>query len=206
MQAQVFSRLKKLSYLFAVSLFMLLIAGCGTLYVDGGLPEVPSDKFKVAARPHPVQLLYEFQTKGAVNSVAAEQTRAIALEAVKRTGLFSEISTAPVTDGAVLSIIINNVPLTDDAAAKGFVTGLTFGVVGNQVTDGYLCTVEYLPSAKAPKITKTVRHAIHTTVGAKGAPEKSIPAASARDAVEMMVRQAVSNLLDAVASDAAFKG
>lgn len=206
MQTQAFSRFKHLSCLLALSFLMLLIAGCGTVYVDGGLPEVPTDRFKQAARPHSIQLFYEFQTKGATNSMVTEQTRTTVVESVKRTGLFSEVGTAPVADGAVLNIVINNVPLSDDASAKGFVTGLTFGAVGNQVTDGYLCTVEYLPSAKAPKISKTVRHAIHTTVGAKGAPENSVRAASPREAVEMMVRQAISNLLDAVASDPSFKG
>jgi hypothetical protein len=182
-----------------------LLSACYTTYVDGSLKDIPPERFQHAGQAQPVQLLYEFQTRGASNSQATALTKEGVAEVVRRTGLFSPVGTEPVAGGAVLNIIINNVPVGDDAAAKGFVTGFTFGVVGNQVTDAYLCTVDYLPRSNAQKISRTVRHAIHTTVGAKGAPENAVLAPSQAEAVKIMIRQAVSNALDALASDPGFR-
>ena len=185
-------------------LFAFAATGCATHYVDTGLKDVPTEKVVKAKEPKPVQLLFEFQTKGATNSRATEQLKVKTTELVTKSGLFSQVSTAPVPGGAVLSIVINNIPLTDDAASKGFVTGLTFGLAGNTVTDGYICTVDYLAGGTNPKISATVRHAIHTTVGRAGTPPNAVKSASIQEAIETMVRQIVANGLNNVAADPAF--
>jgi hypothetical protein len=173
--------------------------------VDPGLKDVPPEQMKTVANPKPVQLLFEFQTKGASNSRATEHLKNQVKDLTVNSKLFSQVSDAPVANGAILNIVINNVPLTDNAAAKGFATGLTFGLAGNTVTDGYICTVDYLPGDGSPKISKTVRHAIHTTIGAKEAPVNVEKAPSLEAAVTTMVRQIVSNALKNVADDEAFK-
>ena len=97
-------------------------------------------------------------------------------------------------------------PITDqgDAAAKGFATGLTFGLVGSAVTDGYICVVEYVPPGGHAKVSKTTRHAIHTTMGAKGAPENGVKATNIEDAVRTMTRQVVTEALKEVSRDPSF--
>jgi len=178
--------------------------GCATHYVDTALKDVPPEKVVKVASPKPVQLLFEFQTKGATNARATDKLKAQTTDLVTKSRLFSEVSATPVQGNAVLSIVVNNVPLTDNAAAKGFATGLTFGLAGNTVTDGYICTMNYLPGNNTPKVTATVRHAIHTNIGAKGAPENAVKSASVTEAVETMMRQIVTNGLNTLASDPGF--
>jgi len=180
------------------------LAGCATHYVDGTTREVPAAQMLKPAQPKPVQLLAEFQTKGVANARATEHTRKMVVDAVQGSGLFSEVKDTPVPGGGVLQVTINNVPLTDDAAAKGFITGLTFGAAGNQVTDGYICTVSYLPPGQATPIVKTARHAIHTTLGNANPPAGAKKSATALDAVQQVTREVLSNALKDLSYDAAF--
>ncbi|MBX3653153.1 MAG: hypothetical protein KF686_03140, partial [Ramlibacter sp.] len=127
------------------------------------------------------------------------------VDAIKATGLFAKVDDQPVAGEAVMSVTINNVPLTDDVYAKGFMTGLTLGAAGSTVTDGYICTVKYQAIGGGASITKTAKHAIHTSLGSAGAPPNAIKAASIEEAVRTMVRQVVGNALSELSHDAAFK-
>ena len=182
-----------------------LLAGCATQYVDGATREVPLSAFGKVAEPRPVQLLVEFQTKGVSNSRATAFTKEIVTQSVKSTGLFSAVQDVPAAGGGILSVTINNVPLTDDAVARGFLAGLTLGAAGQQVTDGYVCTVSYLAQGRSAPIVKTAKHAIHTTVGASSAPPNSHKAANLEDAVRTMVREVMSVTLSDLSHDPAFK-
>jgi hypothetical protein len=200
-----FSRQYQLLYFGLAVIMLLSTSGCASYYVDTALKDVPPEKMKKVENPKPVQLLFEFQTRGATNPRATESLKTKVTDIVKKSGLFSQVDTAPVNNGAILSIVVNNVPLTDNAAAKGFATGLSFGLAGNTVTDGYICTVDYIADANTPKISKTVRHAIHTTVGNTSAPPNAVKSDSIQDAVNTMLRQIVTNSLNDVANDPAFK-
>lgn len=182
-----------------------LFSGCASHYVDTALSEILPEKIKKVETPKPAQLLFDFQTKGVSNATVTEHFKQQVTTLTQSSGLFSQISTLPVNGAAILNIVINNVPLTDGAFGKGFVTGLTFGLAGNTVTDGYVCTITYLSDAGPQKIVKTVRHAIHTTVGAQGAPIKAEPSPTAKDAVEKMIRQIVMNGLNELALDPNFR-
>lgn len=182
-----------------------LLAGCATHYVDGSTKEVPPSQFTRSARPRPVQLLAEFQTKGVANARATAATKDMIAESVRSTGLFTQVSDAPVAGAGVLSVTVNNVPLTDDAAAKGFIAGLTFGAAGQQVTDGYVCTVSYLSPGQDKPVVKSAKHAIHTTVGASAAPPNAFKAPNIDEAIRLMVRQVMSVALSDLALDPDFK-
>ena len=183
----------------------MAFAGCATHYVDGTTKEVPTASFKKPATPQPVQLLFEFQTKGTLNARATDMLKAEVIQQVKGSGLFAGVDDKPVAGGALLSLTLNNVPLTDDVFTKGFVTGFTFGLVGSQVSDGYVCTATYLTSDKPAGITKSARHAIHTSMGTGGAPPNSAKAESLTAAVHTMVRQIVSTTLNDLSQDPSFK-
>ncbi|MBI3571044.1 MAG: hypothetical protein HY082_08075 [Gammaproteobacteria bacterium] len=180
-----------------------LTSGCATHYVDTALTDVKPEQFKKPVSPKPVQLIFEFQSKGVANARVTELLKAQVSEQIKACQLFSQVSAEPV-DGSVLSITINNISLSDNAFSKGFITGLTFGAAGNMATDGYICTVNYMPAQSSKKITKTVRHAIHTTVGAHSGPVNAEKSDSIKDAVEKMTRQIVSNALYDLSRDPAF--
>jgi hypothetical protein len=174
------------------------------MYVDKGLKDVAPAEYMKPPEPKPVQLLFNFQTKGAANARATKFLSEEVTRTVTASGLFSSVSTDPVSGGALLSITLNNVPITDNAFAKGFATGLTFGLAGSQVSDGYVCTVDYLPAAGRAQLQKKLRHAIHTTVGAKGAPDNGIKAKNPTEAVTTMARQIVGNGLKDLSLDPQF--
>ncbi len=185
-------------------LLALLTSGCATMYVDNGLKNVARSDFMASPQPRPVQLLFAFQTKGAANARATTQLSEQVTKTVTESGLFSSVSTAPVEGGALLSVTINNIPVTDDAFSKGFATGLTFGLAGSQVTDGYLCTIDYQAASGRPMLQAKVRHAIHTTLGAKKAPANGVKAKSIAEAVNTMTSQIVGNGLKDLSLNPAF--
>jgi hypothetical protein len=196
--------LLRLARVFTVAAAVAL-TGCASYYVDGNTKEVTAAQFRRPAAPKPVQMVFEFQTKGAPNTRATDLLKAQVAEIVQTSGLFSQVSDAPVQGGGLISVTLNNVPLSDDAFRKGFVTGLTFGLAGSTVSDGYVCTVKYLDSSSQPAITKATRHAIHTSMGTGGAPAGAMKADSIDAAVRLMTRQVVSSALNELSSDAAFK-
>ena len=73
------------------------------------------------------------------------------------------------------------------------------------MSDGYICTAKYSPSAGVTAISKQARHAIHTTVGAAATPANAIKAASGEEAVTLMTRQILSNVLNDLSKDKDFK-
>jgi hypothetical protein len=191
------------SILALLILAATLLPGCATMYVDNSLKEVSASEYRHPKSVQPVQLLFAFQTKGAANARATQFLKDQVTTTVRDSGLFSSISADPVAGGALLSVTIDNVPVTDNAFSKGFATGLTFGLAGNVVTDGYVCTVNYAGTG-GTTITKSTRHAIHTTLGAKGAPPNATKAKSTDEAVKTMARQIVGNALKDLSTDSQF--
>lgn len=183
----------------------VFLVGCASPYLDASIKEVPASQFKKPSSAVPVQLLFEFQTKGIVNAQATNLLRDQVTNQVKTSGLFSAVESGPVAGGASLSITINNVPMTDDAFAKGFVTGLTFGLAGSQVTDGYVAYATYRANATAEPIIKKVRHAIHTNLGADTAPANATKMPDIRTAAMQMGKDVVSNMLNDISQDPNFK-
>jgi hypothetical protein len=184
------------SIALALAAVVLLSSGCASFYVDSATKEVSASLFQKPATLKPVQVLFEFQTKGTANAKGTDFLKAQVVEQVKTSGLFSTVEETPVADGALLTITINNVPVTDDAFAKGFVTGFTFGLVGSQVTDGYVCTMTYRTTAQPQPKSAAARHAIHTQMGATGAPTNARKAESIDAAVRTMTRDLVSTTLN----------
>lgn len=186
---------------------MFLLSGCATFYVDGSLQNANVAAERQPTTPLPVQLIFNFQTKSTNNSRATEYLRKHVEQTITDSHLFGEISAAPTASGALLSITLNNIPVTSesDAAAKGFATGLTLGLAGNTVSDGYSCTVEYISATGSAKIEATAQHMIHTTVGAKGAPKNSIKAKNADEAAITMTRQIITSALDKLSRSDNFK-
>jgi len=188
----------------AAAALTVALTGCATHYVDGATKEISASQFRKPATPQPVQLVFEFQTKGVANANATQQLKAQVLQRVKDSGLFSSVDEKPVPSGSLLSLKLNNVVLTDDAFSKGFATGLTFGLAGSQVSDGYICTVSYFGNGQGAPVTKTARHAIHTTLGAAKSPGNAEKAASIQEAVTKMTSQIVSTALNDLSQDPAF--
>ena len=188
--------------LLAVTLFL---SGCIsiTAYVDPVLGDVPATQHITVASPQPVQLLFQFQSKGASNPRATALLMQQVTDMVRASGLFSEVSTTPVASGALLSVTINNIPEAD-AASRGFGVGLTFGLAGQVVTDYYVATVHYSAATNAPTFTAEEHHAIHSMVGIGSAPQGMVASPNLDAALHQVVHQLVDHLLNDVAHDPTF--
>lgn len=199
-----YARLFRLFTLLLALLGVMSLSGCASYYVDNATKEVPVSAYKKPAEPKPVQVIFEFQTKGVANATATGYLAPIVMAEIKASGIFSKVEKTPVEGGALLDVVINNVPLSDDAMSKGFVTGLTLGLAGSQVGDGYICTMKYLPGTQSPAVTETARHAIYTVLGAKGAPENGTKMDSLDMAVKTMTKQIVSTTLNELSHNPEF--
>ena len=178
-------------------------------YVGAELGDVAPEKKAVVAKPAPVQLIYAFATKGAPNKPGTKQTREQVLAAVKDSGFFSEVSDSPTPNGAILSIVLDNVvpdgALTN-AAAKGALTGATFFIAGSNTREHYKATVEYVANPEAAKISKTANHSIVFQMGLiNSAPDNAVKVdGGVKGSLNTMIRQIVSNPLNEVAKDPGF--
>lgn len=189
--------------LLAVALSLL--GGCASFYVEGRVPEIPSAQFKKPAQPRSAQLLWEFQTNGVSNGHATRHLLARVRDQVSASGLFSSISDGPDSEGATLSVIVNNVPLSSDAALKGFLTGITFGLAGQTVADGYECTVQYRPGrGAATALEHRARHAIFTSLGNASPPPGVLAMPDVGAAISLVLRQLISRTLNELSQEPAF--
>ena len=184
----------------------LPLGGCVTAYVANTLHDMTPNDYHKPASPAPVQMLFSWQTKGTVNSRAQDLVGPEVNATVAASGLFSTVSKDPAPNGALLSITINNEPITSEgeAVGKGFLTGLTLGLAGSQVADGYTCTVDYYAAQGAPKLTHVTHQVILATIGAHTSPDAATKAASLKDAVLTITRRAVGNALKQLSDDPAF--
>ncbi len=183
------------------------MTGCVSVkpYVGANVRDVPASEYVKPNPSHAVQVLFDFQSKGVDNARATAALKARVIDQVSASHLFDSVSESPVPGGALLIVTVNNVTLDDHEFAKGFATGLTLGLAGTVAGDGYIATAKYTPPAPASLISKEVRHSIYTTIGNHDAPPNTVPAASMDEAVSSMLHQAVSNLLNDVSHDPAFK-
>lgn len=174
----------------------LLLSGCivPRMFVDPALGDVAASERVAVVNPMPVQFIFEFRTKGAANARATNQLREQMTELVGSSGLFSEVSANPVPGGALLSVTIDNVP-QEDAASRGFATGLTLGLAGTTVTDFYEASARYAPGAGAGELRAQARHAIHSQIGATAAPANMVQAANPEEAVRTTMRQILEHML-----------
>jgi hypothetical protein len=184
----------------------LFLSGCVSMYVPNGLPEVAPADYVKPQHPAAVQLLVDWTTEGKSNTKALAETRGEVVSVVNESGLFASTSRDPVPSAALLAITIDDSPITNpnSAFAKGFLTGFTFGLIGTKGFEGYTCTVTYIPSNGADKLTHVTRQPLIFTMGAHAAPDNSIPAPTLKDAVRTMIRRTVGNALKELAVDPAF--
>ncbi|XZG70731.1 hypothetical protein ACTSKR_02400 [Chitinibacteraceae bacterium HSL-7] len=199
--------MKKWMAVTAAATALLAMSGCATHYVGNGIKEIPVAEMKPVASPKPVQFVFEFQTKSVPNAAVTEYLKQRVTDQVAESKLFAQVSATPVDGGGLLKLTLNNVPISTDAAAQGFVTGLTLGLAGSTVIDGYESTLSYLPAGSESVLTAQAKHALVTTLGAgAAAPEGLTKSASGEEAVFTMVRQITSNVLNDLSQNPAFAG
>jgi hypothetical protein len=180
----------------ALVALMIVTSGCLSIkaYVDPQLPRVGYADLLARPTPRPVSLRVEFHRNGEPATLGASTARETVRAVVEKSKLFSSLLEKPSDDVDRLEIVLDNVGDTGDAAGKGALTGLTFGAKGSQVTDGYVFTATFRAAGKRA-VTKTYRHAIHSTIGNAEGPPGLVAEESVRAAFNKVVEGLVLNLL-----------
>ena len=86
------------------------------------------------------------------------------------------------------------------AAAKGFGSGLTFGLIGTTVTDYYEVTIVYTDESGAVT-SKDYKHALHTTIGNEKAPIEGVLPTTLADGFATVVEQVLLNFITDMQKD-----
>jgi hypothetical protein len=177
-------------------LLMVVLTGCLSIksYVDPTLPKVSYGDLLARSDRKPVALIVAFHRNGEPVGTEASTPVKSVRDVVEKSNLFSALLDQPQDGVSELKIVLDNVVDTGDAAAKGALTGLTFGAKGSQATDGYIMTATFRAPGKQP-VTKVYRHAIHSTIGNIDAPAGLVAEESPLAAFDKVVEGLVLNLL-----------
>lgn len=177
--------------------FAIALAGSGCLqvkcYVDPQFRSADYLSIKAPANPTPVVVTAIFQTNGKPKKQLHTVVRKQITKVLAATRVFTEATSTRTNEAGRLDVTVNNVGDIGSAVGKGFGTGLTFGLAGSAVVDGYVMTATYSPPAGA-SVTKTYKHALHSTVGLHSAPKGMEPVPMA-DAFDQVVEDMLLNFL-----------
>ena len=175
----------------------LILAGTGCLgvksYVDPQFRDATYQSIKPMEAPKLVTITVEFQVNGKPNKQQQVVVRRKVVRVLTATRVFVEAKGPSTEPPAELRVVVNNVGDIGAAVGKGFATGLTFGLAGSHVVDGYELTATYTPVNGNPVI-RTYKHAIHSTIGAHSAPKGMEPVPLV-DAFDQVVEEMLLNFL-----------
>lgn len=162
---------KSSSVKIAITAILLLGLGCLSpkSYVDPVLPKVGAASIN-RTDPKVIILEAQFLRAGKRLPKADAEVREKVRTQLLASGAVKEVLASPDPSKLLLKIDMDNVGDTGSAVAKGIGTGLTFGLAGSMVTDGYVFTAT-IQRPNSPEIRKTYKHAIHTTIGNHKGPD-----------------------------------
>ena len=162
--------------LLFVFFIALVTSGCLSTkaYVDPQFRRAAFADVKPSDNPKPVVVEASFQVNGKDKPSVNKFVLSRVMKVLRAAKVFAEGNTTQQAKASHLKIVVNNFGDLGAAAGKGVGTGLTFGLAGSEVVDNYEMTVVYTPVAGSP-ITKTYKHALHTTIGVHSAPPNLEP-------------------------------
>ncbi len=175
------------------TLAVLFMTGCisSKSYVDPSFGKATYDDIQKVETQHAMLVDIEFQRNGEAFPDANAEVRSHVERTLRASGVIT-----PALDGTPkrIKVTVNNVADLGEAAAKGFGTGLTFGAVGTLVTDYYEVSITYTDE-DGELTTKEYKHALHTTIGNKGAPFENAEPMSPASAFGVIVEQVLLNFI-----------
>lgn len=182
-----------------IALAVVISAGCISpqSYVDPQFRETKLGDVKPAKALYPTRLEVKFLRNGEPLPAVDEQLRGDVEKALAASGVLV------VGDGGsayLLTVVANNLGDVDEAFAKGFGAGLTFGAVGTTVTDYYEFQIS-LTDSQGKAISRDYKHAIHTVIGNDAAPVNGEQPQDLNGAFSIVVRDVVDNFLRAMQAD-----
>lgn len=136
-------------------------------FVDPAQQKVSYDDLKRRDVPLKLKLAVEFQRNGEAFPKADPVLRDQVERILRASGLIVPVAEAG--EGEI-KVTVNNIADRAGAAAKGFGTGLTFGLAGTTVMDAYEMSIEITVGDK--KVGRTgIKHAIYTAIGNTSVPD-----------------------------------
>ena len=179
-----------------------ILPGCISVhsYVDPQYHHANYDDLIRVNPPYALSIKVEYQLNGKERPRSQKSMQDYVERSLRASGVAVPYEGKGEAAGEI-SVIANNVGNMSAAAAKGFGTGLTFGLVGSHVTDQYEVSIRLRLSGNV--IEKKYEHAIISTVGnASGPPGLSaVPPATA---INQVVDDIVLNFLKDMQAEGAF--
>jgi hypothetical protein len=176
------------------ALLVLGLSGCISVksYVDPTYGKTGYQDLNKPAQPIAMRVNVEFSRQGKRLPRADNQLRGDVERVLRGSGL---VAPQPDAAAAEITVSVNNVGDVGAAAAKGFGTGLTFGLAGSTVQDGYEMTVTLTRSGVS--VTKSgYKHVIISTVGNKAGPpglSPTTPSGAFGTVVEQLLLNALAD-------------
>jgi hypothetical protein len=154
--------------LLLLALGVIALSGCLSTkhYVDPASGKIRYEDLRKPAQPIAMQVNVEFSRQGKRLPRADAQLRGDVEQVLRESGLIVPQADATADE---MTVAVNNVADLGDAAAKGFGTGLTFGLAGSTVLDGYEMTVT-LKRGDAVVTKSGYKDVMISTVGNKAGP------------------------------------
>jgi hypothetical protein len=170
-----------------------LLQGCISMhsYVDPQYHHAGYSDLARSQQPYALSIKTEFQRNGVAQPRVDRQVSDDVIRTLRASGVVVPYDGKGPADGD-LSIIVNNVAAVGNSAAKGFGTGMTFGLVGSHVTDGYEMTARLIQGDFSEE--RKYQHAILSTIGNASGPPGLTPVALAT-AFNQVVDDMVLNFL-----------
>lgn len=181
----------KTAHIALLGLILALCQGCLTpkSYVDPTFHDATYESLHPADNGFPI-VMATVQLNGRPRPEYDANLRTHVINMLRRSRMFSEEVHRP---HGRLDIVLNNVGDVGDAFRRGMGTGLSLGLSGSYVIDGYQMELTYTPVNGTP-VVKNYMHAVFTTFGAQ-APPVARPAVPLNIAVNTAVEDMVLNFL-----------
>lgn len=155
--------------LLIVLITSVALTGCVSpkSFLDTSFPKMSYEDIKKRGEPLRLKLSVEFQRNGQAFPRADSILRDNAERILRGSGIVT-----PVTDQGEgeIKVVVNNIADLGSAAAKGFGTGLTFGLVGTTVSDAYELSLTITAQGKTIN-RHSIKHAFHTAIGNSTIPQ-----------------------------------
>ena len=179
--------------IMALAACLAALSGCISThsYVD---PQYRHASYSDLRRPNPPYVLavkVEFERNGEARPAVDPEIRADIERSLRASGVALPYDgTQPAT--GEISFVLNNLANVAGGAAKSFGTGMTYGLVGSHLTDGYEMHVRLTQGDVVTE--RSYQHAIVTTVGHASGP-KGVTPVNLGTAVNQVIDDLVLNSL-----------
>ena len=180
-------------------IFGLTLTGCLSTktYVDPNYGKSSYSDIVPVDKKYNTTIVVEFQRNGVLYDRVNQTVRNNVERTLRATGVIVPSSSSPKIS---IEVTVNNLADMSSAAAKGFGVGLTFGAVGNTVTDYYEITIAFTDENGAVT-SKDYKHALHTTIGNEKAPIPGITPTTTEDGFATVIEQVLLNFITDMQKD-----